>query len=191
MTKGWRREPARHALAAKGIKTGRTPFWSGRMEAHSVVGRELGYKWPALTHDEMIAFLKRLEPLMEQNGIHSVTGDCGHFAEAMGRIIGGVEYVASYEDEWDYEHGEPTHTAFKYNGHIYDATGETTEENLLGYAQNEAEDKSTAFVITTFDENDIRMHDTNPDAVFWGEYNPKHVDKIERIMKKVLSEGSS
>jgi len=161
------------------------------MESRAAINTALGIEWPELTHDEMIAFIKRLEPLTKQNGINPTTGDCGHFAEAMGNILGGVEYVASYEDDWDYEHGEPTHTAFKYNGRIYDATGETTEEKLLGYAQEEVENKSTAFVITTSDENDIRMHDTNPDAVFWGEYNPETVDKIERIMKKVLNEGSS
>ena len=177
-------------MASRGIKTGR--FWSGNYRPFISQGVDWGIKHPQLTQGEMRTFLKLVRPQMQPADVYPISGDCSSFAIALSNVLGpsNTEYVASFEDEYEYDRGLATHVGVKYNGRIYDAEGETTEQRLLNYAREEADDPQTAFVVTTSNESEITMHeDVNPDEVIGGSCDPRIISKIERIMQKVLKSG--
>ncbi len=206
---GWRREPARHSLAARGITTGRKtrfgthikprhiePFWSGK---YRDVVDERGIKWgqvPDLTHEEMLEFIERLKPLLEEAGIHPVSGDCSAFAIALRWVLGygGTDYVACYVDDEDYEHGVALHVAIKYNGRMYDAAGETNEITMLQHVIDWDDVAEKPQVITEgLSEYDIlyEQHDeVDKDNIVGGDDSTANQERIQRIMEKVLKDGA-
>lgn len=207
---GWRREPARHALAAKGIRTSHktpptysgsairntTPFWSGDYKSFI---DEHGHDWgqyPDLTHKEMIEFLKRVRALVEQAGFHPVSGDCSEYAIALRYALGytPVEYVACYVDQEDYDHGVAVHVAVNYKGRMYDASGVTSEETMRQHVVDwDPDTGEPPLVVTGADEYDIlyKMHDeVDQDNIIGGSEDPDAQAKMERIMKQVLENGA-
>lgn len=184
---GWRREPARHALAARGIKTHtiNPAWWSGRYAALAPGAP----KWPQLTHEELNTFLAKAGPILEANRIYPMHGDCANFAVALSNILGGM-YIASYTSEAHRDDAQPSHVAlvlsdpphnmFSPQFSYWDADGQTTPERVF----NEARTDPLGHV-----EGQETVEEGVDIPEFVGIYDPKISRRIERILRGVLVEG--
>ena len=104
------------------------------------------------------------------------SGNCGVFAVALNRIMGGKgKYIAVYEDP-DTEF--ITHVALKYGNILYDSNGVTNQKNLVIFADNGEPDQR--IIIEEVNENSILNH-TNWDI---------STDKIESELRKEINKIS-
>jgi hypothetical protein len=94
---------------------------------------------------------------MRENGVYALTGDCASFAVALGNVLeGGGEYVCSYASEDLWANERPSHCAIRYEGRLWDVTGETTEDAILKKAQGDPDAvHGQEMIQTTYDEQDM------------------------------------
>jgi hypothetical protein len=68
-------------------------------------------------------YFERLRGRGGRKGWRFHAGECGLFAKALRKALGGGEYYCSYQGFVWAEDGEPAHCALEYKGRLYDADG--------------------------------------------------------------------
>jgi hypothetical protein len=65
-------------------------------------------------------------------GFHPRTGDCGNFAVALGRVLGVHDYYGIWDNDEEFDEGEPIHCTLHWKGGLWDGNGVMSLEEFAG-----------------------------------------------------------
>lgn len=131
--------------------------------------------------DSVIQKMNDIRIDMESHGFYGHAGDCGNFAEALQRVLGG-NICCSYENEGYAGESLPAHCVLKVRDKFIDANGEHPNgmEYLRQWGFNEAFPEDEEFIT-------IECGSGYADEIYFsGIRDVERVDRLEKIIREHL-----